>query len=518
MMRMRKQVSSLLSLALALMMAIPIHAARPGFSDVDPNHWAGPYINTAYENGWVSGVGNGKYAPSQMVTTAEWLTMLTQFAAPDQAAQPARAGTWYEHKWYGPYVQAAMDLNFDRFLTEKTFRFDEETVEREANRGLMACFAAAVLYQNNYRIIDGEKEETAAKIPDLWVYGNYGEPQRNGIILTYRYGVICGIDETGRFDAFGEMTRAEAATVLCNLAEAIKNKPAVPVEPPEPPAPVYGPVGTLCDQPVTLSYETHKPVVDYWSQNSEQFKARTDRDTYNAAVQSLKDIELTNVRNGTIGTRNRPPQGNIYYNYAVFNFETATPSHATSGAIGDSSLLASVSLESGPYGPLPSVWIGVTNPDINFPGHQYYDSYVEKANSCSSDMEAAAWCMKAMTDQWTYGYPQGSWREGQFTGVCMDLAPAFQSVMRKAGLPCIITGDSNHTWTYVRLDGEWYVADPTIAVEIPDHEGYDPFYWKEDIDVYEKTCEPGIEKGSLFVEGSAANIAMHFIEQAGWGR
>lgn len=55
-------------------------------------------------------------------------------------------------------------------------------------------------------------------------------------------------------------------------------------------------------------------------------------------------------------------------------------------------------------------------------------------------------------------------------GVCLGYATTFQLLMNMAGVECItVTGASNlmmnnHAWNMVRLNGEWYCADPTWAI------------------------------------------------------
>jgi hypothetical protein len=46
------------------------------FTDLDGYGWAKEYINRAYENDWIRGVGGGKFAPGKNVTYAEVMTVL----------------------------------------------------------------------------------------------------------------------------------------------------------------------------------------------------------------------------------------------------------------------------------------------------------------------------------------------------------------------------------------------------------------------------------------------------------
>lgn len=67
--------------------------------------------------------------------------------------------------------------------------------------------------------------------------------------------------------------------------------------------------------------------------------------------------------------------------------------------------------------------------------------------------------------------PYGPLVEGK--GVCLGFATTFQLLMDMAGVQCItVTGAAyrnkmNHAWNMVKLDGEWYCADPTWDLAEP---------------------------------------------------
>lgn len=50
-------------------------AYRTLFSDVTGSHWAAPYINLAYEEGLVSGYGDGTFGPDDAVTVGQAVTV-----------------------------------------------------------------------------------------------------------------------------------------------------------------------------------------------------------------------------------------------------------------------------------------------------------------------------------------------------------------------------------------------------------------------------------------------------------
>lgn len=51
-------------------------AYRTLFSDVPGSNWAAPYVNLAYEEGLVSGYGDGTFGPDDAVTTAQAATIV----------------------------------------------------------------------------------------------------------------------------------------------------------------------------------------------------------------------------------------------------------------------------------------------------------------------------------------------------------------------------------------------------------------------------------------------------------
>lgn len=50
------------------------------FTDVPENHWANPYVIKAAELGLVSGYGDGRYGPSDILTYEQAITMLVRSA------------------------------------------------------------------------------------------------------------------------------------------------------------------------------------------------------------------------------------------------------------------------------------------------------------------------------------------------------------------------------------------------------------------------------------------------------
>lgn len=55
----------------------PAPGATTSFQDVPSSHWSYPYVTRAAENGWVTGVGDGKFAPDDTLTYAQFYAMVT---------------------------------------------------------------------------------------------------------------------------------------------------------------------------------------------------------------------------------------------------------------------------------------------------------------------------------------------------------------------------------------------------------------------------------------------------------
>jgi len=48
------------------------------FYDVDSDHWAVSYVNSAFSNGWVEGFGNGNFNPEERITRGQVVTIVNR--------------------------------------------------------------------------------------------------------------------------------------------------------------------------------------------------------------------------------------------------------------------------------------------------------------------------------------------------------------------------------------------------------------------------------------------------------
>lgn len=105
----------------------------------------------------------------------------------------------------------------------------------------------------------------------------------------------------------------------------------------------------------------------------------------------------------------------------------------------------------------------------------------------------------------------------EYTPVCEGYAHAFQLLCRASEIPCVVQSGSKHMWNAVRLDGEWYVIDPThndpvinSAGDTRDYSSREYFLVKERA-AYRPNmllCTPKITKSDYFGAWTMGNEAI----------
>ena len=204
---MKQRLHFLMALVLALCLTAPALAA--GFTDVPDSHWASGYIQRAYEEDWVHGMGGGKYAPAGTLTRAQFLTMVTnaffsddldKVSVPD--GSPWYAACWSVAQANGLQTGTSMERLSD--LTDSVSRYD------------MAQVIVNTLSGEGISASDSEARAAQAAIRD---WSGVPAGYRDAVSGAYALGILNG--RNGSFDGTATMNRAEAATVLCRMDDAI---------------------------------------------------------------------------------------------------------------------------------------------------------------------------------------------------------------------------------------------------------------------------------------------------------
>jgi len=221
-MSMKKRIVSLsLTLALCLSLAMTAVAADASFDDVTPTHWAYSYIAEANADGVMLGTAPRQFSPDQKLTLAEFITILVRAFYPEELAASTAGGS--------PWYAKAMDVARQKELLKLSY---SENPDNEVTRKNMAAIITVLMADKGLpKLTDDQLAETRNRIPD-----EPGAEYRDlpTIAPAYYYGVITGVDETGRFAPFASVDRAQAATIYTRLRDVIAQYGGTAVPEPEP--------------------------------------------------------------------------------------------------------------------------------------------------------------------------------------------------------------------------------------------------------------------------------------------
>ena len=532
--------------AIALMMLAVLNFAKwsfadsTNFSDVPTSHWSYSYVQTASNNGWVNGVGNGKYNPNGNVTAAEWYTMALRMAygrdTLDSVEVPANE--LYANKWYAKTMEYAISellFVYSGGVTGSTVGQVMTDMESNISREKMAASIWNILKDYGYKTGD----LSTVSIPDM---ETVNQGYQYGVKVAYSTGIIQGVDSTGKFDPKASMTRAQAATVLCRLYDLLETlpdfdgsaavTPDIPEAPETPetpetsedtttPAGNYGPVGTVSDSIVTLHYSTHAPTVDYWTDAPQWIKDKTDKDAFNCLAQTLLDPENA-VATETIDRVNRNP----YYNYAVYEqWGDNDKAYYVTGLFG---VLRNFMFEQAVWNPAVATGSGFFTIDHCYENRNERDfEFLNKVNDSMSDREVAIEALKMLQQYATYDpnanrgsiFGEDS-LNGQIDELNCDAATLdLCRMLVQVDIPVLkfgwadVPGVGNHTTCYAKLDGEWYVVDAARAV----------CDWPvDDIietpEVYFTTKNMSMEHNIIDIPGNGVSTARYLVDVTGFGR
>ena len=465
----KRMISLILSLTLLLSLSVPAFAAAPAakshFTDVPTSHWAYTQIERAYSDGVMAGTGGnaakytGVFSPSSTLTEAQFVTILTRGFFPTEL-EAAKKSVGSNAKWYAAAEKVAEDKHLLTFVQGK--------MDKPITRYDMAAIIANVMDAKEFagRPNFNTVQATFSKIADI---NSIPDSYQTSVAAVFAMGIITGTDSKGTFSGSSYMNRAQAAVVYGRMKDAFLNyngssNPATPTTPTEPSTPSTSAggessvVGTVSSSPVTLSYATHKPTVDFWSKQSNTVKDATDKDAFNAAVNTL--INAEKIAENSSGMRINPN-----FNYAVYAENETTPekSEVTQAL---SSIFA--------YGTKFST--------KKVDGCYVYNAYnisdaevkavseaTSKFTSSMSDKEKVKICVDLITKKFSYDENGSgfSWDRGGTSGVCDHFANATNDILGIAGIPVfMVSGDvSNgaHTWNQAYVDGEWVIVDSTAA-------------------------------------------------------
>ena len=208
----------LIAMMTLIILTTGIFASSPAaFKDVPASYWGYKNIQRAYTDGVVSGTdysektGERNFSPEAKLTMAQFTTILTRAFYADELAA-STAGNEPDAKWYA----ATQDVCEKHDLTNG---YNFVNAEYESGRYQMARIMYYVLVDKGITLpSDAEITAAQSKIAD---WNRIPERNKTSVATVFAMGLITGKDEAGNFVGNDSVTRAEAATVYCRLADVI---------------------------------------------------------------------------------------------------------------------------------------------------------------------------------------------------------------------------------------------------------------------------------------------------------
>lgn len=463
-------VSLILLLTLLLSLSVPTFAVapttQPHFTDVPTSHWAYTQIERAYSDGVIAGTaGNaanytGVFSPSGTLTEAQFVTIMTRAFFNDEL-EAAKKAVGSNAKWYAAAQKVAEDQHLLTFVQGKM----DAPITRYDMAAIMTNIMSAKEFPGRPDVT--KIEETYNKIADFKSIPN---SYQVSVASVFAMGLIAGTDSKGTFSGSSYMNRAQAAVVYGRMKDAFLNagdsstttKPDTTEPTPTPSTPggvgESSIVGTTSSEPVTLSYATHKPVDDYWSKQSEEVKAATDKDAFNAAVNTL--IHAEEISKNSSGMKINP-----YFNYAVYaEGKTTAKMNQTTAAFGSIYANGCKFLAKSVNGMNVCNAYRISDEEV-----QAVSEATSKFTDGMSDKEKIKICVDLITKRFSYDANGKGfyWTDRGTSGVCNDFASATNTILGVAGIPVgMFSGtvsNGAHAWNMAYADGEWIIVDATAA-------------------------------------------------------
>lgn len=179
---------------------------EPTFRDCH-KHWALNFVDTAAAAGWVSGVGDGLFAPDDTLTRGAFVTMLAALAGVNKADYPgSRFEDVAESAWYAPSVSWAASEGVVSGVGDGKFAPDDNITRQE-----MAVIMASYL---RWKGVDTTPSGDASSynIPD---YADIADWAQSGVCFCYEKRLLAG--GSNGFAPLDNATRAQACVVLNGL-------------------------------------------------------------------------------------------------------------------------------------------------------------------------------------------------------------------------------------------------------------------------------------------------------------
>ncbi len=461
---------------------LPVMAEE--YTDVPYEHWAHSYISICQSEGLMRGTSQTTFAPDSTISVAEAITVAVRLTGkvPEYKLSQSTGGNWYDTAV--DYAKAMGIIYENQF----------ESYTRPALRAELAYLLAVARPESEYEAINN-----ITALPDV----DYATIYTEQIFKLYNAGILTGSDYRGTFYPYNNITRAEAATIICRLS-----------------MPNWREKIQFCSVPYDLTVTTTnsrvnigglysygvvniggKPYIspatlEIYYEKSEVGFTYYDDDDYGVRIYKNYGVDASTVYDsfyvpaagmvlGTAKISNQPLEydDRYYYGavctlgdaYSLFSLEAL-------GAVQEvNDFIIPLELElSG------NVTVEVDYAGYALPGlqrdtvrntalaiHDYivntltYDPVIAPPPGMNQAAIDEAWAITQAAEE-KYAF-ESNVTLGSKYGICQDYAELYYRMCNRAGVPCFtvvggamgLDGFGSHAWNKVYADGEWKFVDTT---------------------------------------------------------
>lgn len=211
---MRKTGMRLLAVLLAVVMVLPsvlipgMAAEATGFTDVPEGSWYGDAVNYVSEKGYMTGVGDNRFAPNDEVTRAMFVTILARITMAETDGTVSAFTDVPVNKWYTGAVSWAAENGIVNGVGGGMFA-PGKSITRQDLCTILYRFVNAM----DYELTVGE-EKTFTDSASVSSYA------AEAVRYASSVGLIAGYDD-GTFRPKATATRAQMAVIIMRLARLL---------------------------------------------------------------------------------------------------------------------------------------------------------------------------------------------------------------------------------------------------------------------------------------------------------
>lgn len=177
------------------------------FDDLDDFKWAHNAIRTLFDDGIITGKGDGKFDPGSNITRAEFLKMIMK-ASKINKTENSKAVLPFKDVtdgWHKEYIQTAYEMKLVNGISEDEFGTDYNILRQD-----MAVIVYRIFKLKNISIA-----ESGCNLTDFEETADYA---KEAVAALYTADIVNG-DDKKMFNPEQNLTRAEAAMVIYNVVQ-----------------------------------------------------------------------------------------------------------------------------------------------------------------------------------------------------------------------------------------------------------------------------------------------------------